>query len=337
VLGRLNNPCHLEPCDLNDDGRTDLVVADLGSFVPDDHDRGRVVWLRAGRNPGTFEPIVLAEHLGRVADVRPVDVDGDRDLDLIVADFGLLRTGRIVLLRNVGKTDGVPRFEQQLIDDRPGAIHVPVHDWNSDGRPDFVALVSQEYESVDMFLNDGYGKFQARRLWAGPDLTFGSSGLEPSDLDRDGDLDILFSNGDSFDNMFVNSWHGLQWLENLGQLQFAYHRLADFTGAYRALPGDIDGDGDVDIVAVASVPPQPKPAGIDAQALPAIICLEQIRPGEFARHTLAQGSPCHATFEMADFDEDGDTDLAVGVHLMDMQSVSHSIAVWWNQTKKPSP
>src|SRR5262249_23634761 len=36
VAACLNNPCHLEPCDLDGDGLTDFVVADLGSFEPSD-------------------------------------------------------------------------------------------------------------------------------------------------------------------------------------------------------------------------------------------------------------------------------------------------------------
>lgn len=101
VLARLDNPCHVEPCDLDGDGRTDLVVADLGSFPPLDHDRGRVVWLRPSSVAGAYEQIVLASGLGRVADVRPLDLHGDGDVDLIVAEFGMYRTGGILLLHNV--------------------------------------------------------------------------------------------------------------------------------------------------------------------------------------------------------------------------------------------
>jgi len=333
ILARLGNPCHVEPCDLDGDQRTDLVVADLGSFRPSDHDRGRVVWLRRGPGDGPWEEIVLADGLGRVADVRPADFDADGDLDLIVAEFGHYQTGKILLLRNAAPRGERPRFESETIDGRPGTIHVPVHDLNGDGRPDFVALVSQEWEHVEAFLNLGDGRFQLHNLWAGPDLNFGSSGIELVDLDRDGDMDILYTNGDAWDNWYVNPSHGVQWLENLGQIEFAYHRLTDFPGAYRALAGDIDRDGDLDVIAVAWLPPMAKPASVLATTPVSIICLEQTGPRRFVRHTLETAAPYYATLELADFDADGDLDFAVGPGPLVANALRapYWLSVWRNQ------
>ena len=332
TLARLNNPCHVEPCDLDGNGTIDLVVADLGSFPPLDHDRGRVVWLRPLEPAGTYEEIVLASDLGRVADVRPVDLHSDGDIDLIVAEFGMYQTGGILLLHNVAGAGKSPRFEQHILDRRPGTIHVPVHDLNADGRPDFVALISQEHEQVAAFINQGKTQFDVQTLWAGPDLTFGSSGIELVDLDADGDQDIVYTNGDAFDNSFVNPSHGVQWLENLGDLQFAYHRLADLTGAYRALATDIDLDGDSDIIAAAWIPGQVKPANALDRQLASIICLEQTTRGVFLRHTLEENSLFHASMEVADFDGDGDPDFAVGSHsLSNTQQLPCWLEIWWNQ------
>jgi len=334
ILARLDNPAHVEPCDLDGDGRIDLLVADLGGFRPADHDRGRVVWLRRRETGESFEEIVVASGLGRVADVRPADVDGDGDLDLIVAEFGHYQTGGILLLRNVAPAGERPRFEPETIDRRPGTIHVPVHDFNGDGLPDFAALVSQEWEHVEAFINRGDGRFHLKNLWAGPDLCYGSSGIELVDLDQDGDLDVLYTNGDAWDNWYVNPSHGIQWLENLGGLEFAYHRLTDFPGAYRALAGDVDLDGDLDILAVAWLPPPIRPASILDTTPVSIICLEQTEPGRFIRHTLETGTPYYATLEVADFDGDGDLDFAVGPGPVIANSLKspYWLAVWWNQT-----
>lgn len=341
ILARLDHPCHVEPCDLDGDGLIDLVVSDLGSFRPADHRRGRVVWLRAKQAGGPMEPIVVAEGLGRVADARPADFDGDGKLDLIVAEFGHYQTGKILLLRNKAAAGELPRFQPEMIDDRPGTIHVPIVDLNGDGLPDFIALVSQEWEHVEAFLNLGKGRFQLRNLWAGPDLNFGSSGIELVDLDGDGDLDILYTNGDAWDNWYVNPSHGVQWLENRGDLNFAYHRLTDLPGAYRALAGDFDGDGDQDIIAVVWLPPMAKPASLLDSTPVSILALERTQRGTFACHILESGAPYYATLEIGDFDEDGDLDFVVapGPLVANALRGRQWLSIWWNQTvrQKPEP
>ncbi|NQT13326.1 MAG: VCBS repeat-containing protein, partial [Planctomycetes bacterium] len=323
---------HVDPCDLDGDGAIDLVVADLGSFFPDDHDRGRIVWLRRRKPSDTYEEVVIASALGRVADVRLADFDDDGDLDMIVAEFGAERRGNILLLRNVSAADGPPRFEAEEVDPRPGAIHVPLHDLDGDGRQDFVALISQEYECVEAFINQGNAQFHMQTLWAGPDPTFGSSGIELVDLDEDGDVDVLYTNGDAFDDNYAKLSHGVRWLENLGDLEFCHHRLTDLPGAHRALAGDVDLDGDLDVIATAFLPPQVMPPSLADVPLASIVCLEQTSPGTFVRHTLETDRPHHATFELADFDGDGDLDFAAGFHTATATNqLPYGLSVWWNQ------
>ena len=62
-------------------------------------------------------------------------------------------------------------------------------------------------------------------LWGSTNADFGSSWMTLVDLDRDGDPDILYANGDAFEYAPPNSrpWQGIQWLENRGDLKFEFH------------------------------------------------------------------------------------------------------------------
>jgi len=327
-LARLESPCLFHPCDLDQDGQTDLVVGDLGGYTAMAQPHGRVVGLRQ-RTAGDFEEVVLAEGLGRVADARAADFDGDGDLDLVVAEFGWELTGNVVYLNNVASGDEPPRFEARQLDPRPGAICVPIHDFNGDERPDFVALISQEHECVTLFMNQGEGRFHQNTLWRAPDLAFGSSMLELADLDSDGDADVLYVNGDAFDNNRITPWHGLGWLENRGDAGFERRQITHLAGACRARVGDFDRDGDQDIVLTAFVP-----TAVDERTVPpgpraSVLMLEQTSPGEYARHTLETGTPNHAAIEAGDFDKDGDLDFAVGVHRSGWGPITQRITIWW--------
>ena len=329
--GRVGHPCHAEPCDLNADGIPDLVVADLGGFDPDDHQRGRVLWLR-GDTTNNWSVHPLAQQLGRIADVRPVDLDGDQDLDLVVAEFGWHSTGGILILRNTAESGAAPAFLAERISPRPGTIHVPCHDMDGDGLPDIVALVSQEHERVELLLNRPGQPWEVHTLWAAPDPAFGMSGLDLVDLDQDGDTDILFTNGDTFDSLSVKPSHGIQWLKNEGGLRFEYQRIADLSGAYRAVPADFDGDGDLDLIATVWVPRQTLFSAGNDTPQAALVLFEQVMPLQFERHVLQGGLPCFATVEVNDFDGDGDSDFAVGSHLATLTQSQESLIVWWNET-----
>ncbi|MCO6458680.1 MAG: VCBS repeat-containing protein [Pirellulaceae bacterium] len=345
-LAEIPHPAHITPVDLDRDGVTDYLVADLGSYQPEDHQRGRVVWLRpttgdakAGDSEDSgdgWQQVVLADQLGRVADIQVADFNADGLLDLIVAEFGWRKTGRLQMLWGQLPVDAVPRFRPEAIDPRHGVIHVPVCDLNHDQRPDFVGLVSQEHEVIDLFLNQAAGGFEKIRLYTGHEPAMGSSGIQMVDLDGDGDLDILYTNGDTLDSYFVKPSHAVHWLENLGDLKFQDHELVKLPGAYRALAGDLDGDGDLDIAACSYIPRTMIHDLPPERRFDSLIWLEQHSPGQFVRHALEQSPHGHMALELGDFDGDGDLDLATGSYGSQPPQDPQWLTVWEN-LGQPAP
>lgn len=327
LLGEVAHPCHVETCDLDGDGSEDFLVADLGSFLPEDHDQGKVVWLRGGaENDGSS--VVLLDDVGRVADVRSGDFDQDDDLDLIVADFGWRESGRLLMLEQTRSQEATPQFRMHLLDDRHGTIHTPVVDLDGDGHLDFVALISQEHEMVVGFLNRGDGSFEKRLIFAAGDPSFGSSGIQLVDFDGDDDLDVVYTNGDTLDSFYVKPYHGIHWLENQGAFPFQHHELTKLPGVVRALAADLDGDEDLDMVACAYLPDQLVRVR-SRREYDTLIWLERADRDRFVRHSLERSDRGHMSLEVGDFDGDGTLDLAVG-NFGEAASPNQTwLSLWW--------
>ncbi len=306
---QLRNPCHSEMVDLDQDGKQDLLIAELGDPLPSDAEFGAVALLRQTENH-SFELVRLLENIGRVADVRAADFDGDGDLDVVVGEFGWRKLGSIRYLKNVSAKPSDLRFEESQLDPRHGTIHVPIVDLNNDGHPDILALISQEHELVAAYINRGDGTFDVEEVYAAPHPNWGSSGIEPVDFDGDGDTDILMSNGDSLDDMKIKTHHGIEWLENKGTFPFTYHRIATYYGVHRAEIGDLDNDGDLDIVACAFLPDLPDERRQKLE-LPGIIWLEQTKPGTFVKHPLVDIRCDFPTLDLGDMNGDGLLDVMV--------------------------
>jgi hypothetical protein len=327
VIARVPHPAHAEVVDLDRDGLPDILVADLGSFPPTDRRCGSVVWLR-GRPDGSFVPVTLLENVGRVADVRVADFSGTGKLDLVVAVFGLIETGEIIHLQNRTTDWTKPDFVPRQVDARHGAIHVPVADLDGDGKPDFVALIAQEHEMVVAYLNDGAGGFRKRTLYTAPHPGYGSSGIQLVDLNADGKLDVLYTNGDILDEPYLfKPYHGVQWLENTGGLKFVHRPIAPMYGAHNAVAADLFGTGRPAVIAVSFLPAD-KFSDREARKAEGLLVLEQVAPGKFDRHAVA-GAECDAVVCAAgDLYGTGRPDVVVG----NFSSVKtdHPVTIWKN-------
>lgn len=322
-------PAHVEAADLDRDGDLDVMVSGMGMILPNNDKLGKVILLENdGRQ--NFKTHIVAERIARVTDVQAGDLDGDGDLDLAVGQFGYDQ-GEIRWMRNLGNW----KYESTILLSLSGTIHTPIVDLDGDGDLDIVALVSQEWEEVYAFENDGKGSFKTHLLYGVADDDYGSAGIGLGDLDKDGDPDIIWANGDAFvatDYRPMPS-HGVQWLENQGGMKFAFHRLGDFPGAYDPLAADLDGDGDLDVVAVSGFNYWDRP---DAKSM---MWWENLGDGTWMGRDLA-AAPTHLiTLDAADMDGDGRVDLVTGsMNLYPPFDRIARITLWtneWEEEQRP--
>ena len=324
IADGLNAPAHVQVIDFDKDGDNDILVAVLGLLFPSNDKIGSVIILENdGKNH--FIKHVVADKIARVSDVRAGDLDNDGDMDLAVAQFGY-DDGETRWIENLGNW----HFKSHILQNLSGPINVILDDIDKDGDLDIISLVSQEWEEIYCFINDGKGNFTSKLLYGSSNEDFGSSGIYICDLDKDGDDDILYTNGDAFDYIPPQGrpWHGVQWLENKGNLNFEFHRICNFIGAYNARPVDIDNDGDLDIFCVSAFNLWDKP---ESQSF---IWLENDGKMNFTRHDIAN-SPTHLlTLESGDFNNDGLIDFVTGgMHAYPPYDRMGRITLWMNNGK----
>ena len=324
------SPASVRIVQLTGDVADDLLVADLGSFLPEDHDHGKVVLIPNGTTSHPGQPVNLLDKIGRVADVQVADFNQDGLLDIAVAEFGWHVTGGVHLLLATEKYTGPASFEHVVLDKRSGAIHVIPVDINQDGRLDLLSLLSQEHEQIVAYLNGADGKFTASPVYSAPDPSWGSSGIAVHDMDQDGDMDIVYTNGDTFDSYIVKPFHGVHWIENQGDMTFQLHEIGALPGVHRALPADMDGDGDLDIVAAALLPEKTRVL-MERDLQHGLIWFEQTTRNEFIRHVIERAEANYAAAIIIDVNGDQRPDIVTGSFLEREPSVRHDVRIFLNE------
>jgi len=309
VLAEAPLPIRTEVIDLDGDGDKDIIVAALGILPPSDELAGQVLLLRQN-DDGSFDEEILLDNIGRTTDARAMDVDNDDDLDVVVAVFGGGAVGEILWLESTGPGEYVKHDVLGV----SGALNASPVDLDADGRMDFVSLITQEYESVVAFLNRGQGNFEQVLLARAPHPMYGFTGMSLVDLDSDGDTDILMSNGDALDTQSdPKPYHGVQWLENRGNLQFRFHDIGRFYGAAVAAAGDVDGDGDLDVVAGSWL------NFWDDPRRQSLAWFENDGNRGFSRRDMLSRPTGIVSLHLEDMNGDGQVDIVAGVLRLDLK------------------
>jgi len=333
LVGNAGHPARIAVGDLDADGHEDLVIGDLGIPMPTDEPAGRVV-VALNYGDGSFGFRTLVEGIGRVADARPMDLDGDGDLDVVVASFGWMRAGGVYVLHNETSSKGHLDFRSERVTERAGAVSViPVDALQPGSGRGFVVAFAQQHELVSAFHPTEAG-YEEHVLYRGPHPNWGTSNLEPADLDADGDTDFLLSHGDTLDDgIAFKPYHGVEWLENRGSEGFLAHRIGGLYGAHAAQAGDLDGDGDLDVVACGFLPQVQLPVPNGGMRVDSVIWFERTEAG-WIPWSIESNHPRHTGLTLVDLDADRRLDIVAAINrAWDIKEVESgpSLEVWFNE------
>jgi hypothetical protein len=282
--------------DVDGDGDLDLFVAE-GTDSP----APRPNRLLLNDGSGIFTDVTATHLPPGVANSTKVDfgdVDGDGDLDAIVANLGpeqlLLNDGGGVFIEGSDQLPLPPSFFQDITADARLA--------DVDGDRDLDILLSNENPfnpsptgggQNRVLINDGTGTFADETATRLPAATDQTGAMLPGDIDEDGDLDVVVLNRGQ-DVVLINNGVGVFTDETADR--FPVTADASRGGGL----ADLDRDGDLDLV-VANSRNEPIALYLNADGI--------FTPDEFGAVPAADQTD--AGLELVDLDEDGDLDVYV--------------------------
>jgi len=206
------------------------------------------------------------------------DLDGDTDIDLMIANFNERNQ---VCLNNAGTfTCG------DVSTDARAGSGLDLGDLDGDG--DIDAVIANQSQRDMVCLNNGSAVFSCTDLSTD---ALGSYGLDVGDMDNDGDLDVVIA--------IMNNTSANQICLNNGSAIFSCSALDSNTAIQDANVdlGDVDGDGDLDVIT----------AGRGTH--PNRVCLNN--GASFSCSNISSAANDTYDVAFADMDSDGDLDIVI--------------------------
>jgi len=279
----------------------------VGSLKPSEQKFGSLESLaKAGKKDESKINIHL---LHRPVHFVATDLNMDGKEDVIISEFG----------NHSGKLSWLDDFQpkkRHILKELPGARKVEITDFNKDGKPDIMALMTQAREEISIFYNLGNGEFKEKVVLQFPPV-FGSIYFELADFNKDGFQDIVLTNGDNWDYSAIKkNYHGIRVYLNDGKDNFKRAWFYPLYGASKAIARDFDGDGDIDIAATSFYSDLDNPEQ-------GFVYLSNEGNLNFKPFSTPQGaSGKWMIMEVADYDQDGDEDIILGSYFHNIGELS---------------
>lgn len=296
------------------------LLLEIGNIYPTEASNG--VLYRFG--PGGRQ--ILADTLHRPVHFLAEDLDGDGVQEIIVSEFGNYSGALTLLKRGAGG-----EYQRKRLLGTAGATRVVGADLNRDGRRDLIVLHAQGDEGIDALYQRADGTFERDRLLRFSPV-WGTSWFELVDFDGDGDLDLITVHGDNADYSNVRKpYHGLRIYTNDGANAFTEIYFQPLPGATRVVARDFDRDGDTDLAVASNF------ADFAREPEAAFAYLENVSsaPGSVRfqpRTTPVALDGRWLILEAADYDGDGDDDLALGSFTLSPAPVPDTLATRWRDS-----
>jgi hypothetical protein len=310
---KASHPLSSPPSQLLLSGKEDPLLVQMGIMDPNDQALGSI----AQWHEGTQTFTTLIDSLQRPVYLEHVDMNQDEKKDFVICSFGNY-TGSL----NVYETLDSGKYKRHILQNVPGSRKVVVRDFDNNGLPDVMALMTQGDERIILLLNQGNFRFRIITLLRFPPV-YGSSYFDVVDFNHDGKMDILYVNGDNADySVTLKPYHGVRIFLNDGSNRFTESWFYPLNGACQAKAADFDKDGDLDIVATAFF--------ADYQHHPEQSFVYFENTGHDFKPSVtrlaAQGR--WITIEIADLDHDRDDDVVMGALDFPATIPSDLVAQW---------
>lgn len=220
--------------DVDGDGDMDVL-----SVSGTNYDNSDVSWYENLDGLGSFAQQVISTNIDNPQSVYTADIDGDGDQDVISGTFSEYPVIWYENINGLGDFGPEKYIDQNVMD----ASSVYADDIDGDGDVDVLSASGGDDKIVWYENTDGLGNFNPEHIIT--NLTNGASSVYTSDIDGDGDVDVLSSS--AIDNKIA--WYeNLDGLGNFGNQQII---TTSAINAYTVYASDLNNDGKIDVLSAS--------------------------------------------------------------------------------------